>query len=658
MRPGVPRGSKDDPALDGEQLRLRVAELEDVVRYTSSLEYLRATFDDMFEGMQVIDFEWRYVYLNKTAARHGRRPREGLLGQRMSDVYPGITSSPVFSILQRCMLDRVPQQAVMLFTYPDERTAWFELRINPVPQGILVLSVDISEQKAAEEQLRRSREDLATTLDCMGEGVITTDIDGRITRMNAAAEKLVGWNEPEVVGRPLDELVYFLNQRTQAPVPHPVEKVLRHGLSIGLANDTVLVTRTGERVPIASSGAPMRDAQGSIRGVVLVIKNMKEEYELAAMLQHSQKMEAIGRLACGVAHDFNNLLTVIIGYSEMLLADAGAAGNKPAQHIREAADRASELTRQLLAFGRKQVLQPCAVNLNEDVQRVEPMLRRLLGEDIDLVARPSPDLAQTMVDRSQLEQIIMNLAVNARDAMPEGGKLTIETATVVLDEEYAHRHQDVRPGPYVMLAMTDTGIGMDPATMAKIFEPFFTTKAPGKGTGLGLATIYGIVKQSGGHIWVYSELGRGTTFKVYLPRSDAERTVIDTPPARVPSPPGTETILLVEDDAQVRELIRAALESAGYVVLATGDAQEALQMCTSRGGPIHLLLTDLVLPKMGGRELMEKVRGVLPGVKVVFMSGYTEHAMIHHGVLEAGTAFLEKPISPSLLLERIRHYLG
>jgi PAS domain S-box-containing protein len=639
-------------------LQRQVARLESVLRADSSLEYLRVVFDDLFEGLQILDHEWRYLYLNKAAFRHARRPVSDLLGRRIMDVYPGIESSEIFRVMAQSMEEGTPKRIINCFSYPDGQSAWFDLRINPVPMGILVLSVDISDERANQEQLRRSREDLATTLECMSEAVITTDLEGRVRSMNPAAEQLTGWSAEECRGRGLDELVQFVNGRTRERVDHPVDIVLRRGLKIGLANDTVLVTREGRGVPIASSGAPIRDGEGAIRGVVMVLRDMTEEYDLANMLQHAQKMEAIGRLACGVAHDFNNLLTVILGYSELLLADSPDEQARPLEQIRAAAQRASGLTRQLLAFSRKQVLQPQTVNLNEVVGAMDTMLRCLIGEDIDLVTRLAPKLHPVMIDRGQMEQIIMNLAVNARDAMPSGGKLTIETANVELDRDYADWHADVRPGPHVMVAITDTGVGMDSATMSKIFEPFFTTKPAGKGTGLGLSTVYGIVKQSGGNVWVYSEPGRGTSFKIYLPKAKEASTAPAAPPPVVVPTSGHETILVVEDDEPVRELICKALRDGGYPVIDTGDADEAIRICREHAGEIHVLLTDLILPKKSGRELVWSVQEIRPSLRVMFMSGYSEQAIVHQGMMEAAAAFIEKPIAPSQLLKRIREFLS
>ncbi len=380
-------------------------------------------------------------------------------------------------------------------------------------------------------------------------------------------------------------------------------------------------------------------------------------------LRQAQKMEAVGQLAGGVAHDFNNLLTIIRGYSDLLLngiLGPDDAGRDAVQEIRKAAERAADLTRQLLAFSRRQVLAPRVFVLNNVIHEMDKMLRRLIGEDIRLTSRLAADLGMVKADPGQIEQVLLNLAVNARDAMPRGGQLTIETANVQLDESYTRTHPEVQPGPFVMLAVTDTGCGMDAATQARIFEPFFTTKGPDKGTGLGLATVYGIVKQSGGSIYVYSEVGRGTSFKVYLPRheevSPASRETHSTPRAERGSH-GQETLLIVEDDNSVRALTRTVLRGYSYDVIEAVDADDALRCVSQQTRPIHLLVTDLVMPGMSGRELAERLKLMRPEMKVLYVSGYTDDAVVRHGLLEAEVAFLQKPFTPSALASKVREVL-
>jgi signal transduction histidine kinase/ActR/RegA family two-component response regulator len=393
-----------------------------------------------------------------------------------------------------------------------------------------------------------------------------------------------------------------------------------------------------------------------------LVRVSRERQSLEEQLRHSQKMEAVGRLAGGVAHDFNNLLTVIGGHAELLLMrlpKEAAAARAEIEEIRRAAERAVGLTRQLLAFGRKQILEPRVLDLNAVVGDMERMLRRLIGEDVELVTSLAPGLGRVRADPGQVEQVIMNLAVNARDAMPRGGRLTIETAELDVDQELARHHVDFVPGRYVMLAVTDTGVGMDRADQAHIFEPFFTTKGPGQGTGLGLATVYGIVKQSGGHVWFYSEPGRGTCFKIYFPAVWEAAADLAPPPGSGRSE-GHETILLVEDEPAVRVLAREVLSLNGYRVLAAAGADEAHRLCAGRGDEadaIDLLITDVVMPGTSGRELAEALLAQRPGLRVLYISGYTADAIVRHGILHESLPFLSKPFSPQALTRKVREVL-
>ena len=387
---------------------------------------------------------------------------------------------------------------------------------------------------------------------------------------------------------------------------------------------------------------------------VAVFDNVTERRKLEDQLRQSQKMEAVGRLAGGVAHDFNNLLTVINGYSELLLRQVGEDSTlrKEVEEIRKAGDRASMLTRQLLAFSRRQVLQPKMLDLNATVTGMATMLRRLIGEDIDLRILPGEGLGKVKADPGQVEQIILNLVVNSRDAMPGGGKLSIETRNTLLDGTFSSKHPYTVAGPHVLLAVSDTGAGMSEDTQAHLFEPFFTTKEKGKGTGLGLSTVYGIVKQSQGYIHVYSELGKGTTVKIYLPRVEGEEETVS--PVSAPAPHGTETVLVAEDDDQIRDFVTRVLSRKGYRVLSASDGFDALRLCGESADPVDLLITDVVMPRMGGRELASRIQTAKPGVRVLFVSGYTEDAISQRGILEAGLQFLQKPFTTDALLRKVR----
>jgi PAS domain S-box-containing protein len=432
---------------------------------------------------------------------------------------------------------------------------------------------------------------------------------------------------------------------------------------LGVATDITERKRTEEELrqyrehleeEVARRTVEIREANAQLRQQITERLNLEEQ------LRQAQKMEAIGTLSGGIAHDFNNLLTVIQGYAGMLIErlrdDQGLC--RYVEQISQAGDRAASLTRQLLAFSRRQVLQPKVLNLNALVLHLEKMLQRLISEDIEMVVIPAPGLGSVKADPGQLEQVIMNLVVNARDAMPNGGKLTLETANVELDEAYACEYVSVRPGHYVMLAVSDSGMGMDQQTLSHMFEPFFTTKEQGRGTGLGLSMVYGIVKQSDGHIWVYSEPGRGTTFKIYLPLV-AEGAEALPPEETLPvAADGVGTILLVEDNHQVRELASSVLKTCGYTVLPAESTQLALSICEEQPGAIDLLLTDIVMPGFSGRELAKRAIARWPNIKVLYMSGYTTSAIVHQGVLDPGTFFLQKPFTPSSLKNKVREALS
>jgi nitrogen-specific signal transduction histidine kinase len=412
--------------------------------------------------------------------------------------------------------------------------------------------------------------------------------------------------------------------------------------------------------------APLSDGSGRIYATCGIATDITERKRADAnlrrteeQLRQAQKMEAIGNLAGGVAHDFNNLLTAILGYGGMLMEQLVPADplRSEVEEIISAANAAAELTHQLLAFGRKQILQPRVVSLNEGVTQMERMLRRLIGEDVELTLALALDLGLVRVDPNQVEQIVLNLAVNSRDAMPHGGKLLVETANVELDERYAAEHVGVLAGAHVMLAVSDTGIGMDQSTQARMFEPFFTTKEKGKGTGLGLATVFGIVRQSGGHIWVYSEPGMGTVFKVYFPRVLVGAIEAAPAPSVAPATGGSETILLVEDDQRVRTVALAILSRLGYRVLEAHSVGDALLLCEQHPEPIHLLLTDVVMPRMSGKQLAERLQALRPAMRILYMSGYTDNSIVHHGVLDPGVDLLEKPVTAEKLGRKVREVL-
>src|SRR6266704_1933408 len=497
----------------------------------------------------------------------------------------------------------------------------------------LSLGPATARRERAERALREANEHLAAVIQSSPLAIYTLDPTSTVQTWNRAAEALYGWQAEEVIGRPLPTIAQDLGDHRRLR-----DRVLR-----GEALRGVEVTRRrkdGTLVNISLSVAPLHDAAGRVTGMLSLAADITEMRQLEVQYRQAQKMEAVGRLAGGIAHDCNNLLTAIIGTTALVLEDLGleSRARLDIQEIEKAAKRAAGLTRQLLIFSRQQVLEPRVLELNALVGNLERMLHRLIGEDIELRTKAAALRGAVRADPGQLEQAIVNLVVNARDAMPKGGRLTIETADVELDRSYVAAHVPTHPAPYVLLAISDTGVGMDGATKARLFEPFFTTKEPGRGTGLGLATVYGIVKQSGGYIWVYSELGHGTTFKIYLPRvaelAEAPESTRGTPtPAR-----GSETVLVVEDQDEVRELTKRVLEARGYAVLAAPNGAEALEIVDRHPTPIHLMITDVVMPGMNGREVAQLACARRSDLKVLFVSGYTGEAVLQHRLLEPGEA--------------------
>jgi PAS domain S-box-containing protein len=509
---------------------------------------------------------------------------------------------------------------------------------------------DITERKKAEAEHIR----LVTAIEQSAEAVVITNTNGDIEYVNPAFTRITGYSREEVLGQ--NPRLLKSGKQDRVFYQQLWTIILRgdiwHGELINRRKDGNLYT---EEMTIA----PVRDALGEVTHFIATKQDVTEHKRLEQQLIQAQKMEAVGRLAGGVAHDFNNLLTIINGYAALLSEQTSTEDPRRARlkEILMAGERAASLTRQLLAFSRRQVLEPRVLDLNSVIATIEKMLRRLIGEDVELVTTLRPDIGRVKVDPGQIEQVVMNLAVNARDAMPEGGKLLIETSNVEIDANYTRSHSPMIPGKYVMMAVDDTGCGMDLETQAHIFEPFFTTKEESRGTGLGLATVYGIVKQSGGFIWVYSAPGCGSTFKIYLPI--VEEALPTAEPAEVPAElaKGVETLLVVEDEGGVRSLLCETLAAHGYKVLEAAGAAQAFQIAEQHTEPIHLLLTDVVMPQTGGKELVKRLSTLHPETKVLYMSGYTDDAIVRHGILEGGTPFLQKPFSPKALLAKVREVL-
>jgi PAS domain S-box-containing protein len=613
----------------------------------------------------------RLVYVNRTAAGWLSLDPERSVGATMLDLFPEADRPRVHAMFEVARTRRAQDFGAATWTGVGATA----VLIRAVPVGDRAVAVLVDEQDAlrrAETEATRLSRFLDSVIENMPAMVFMKEAQNlRFERFNRAGEELLGLTRDELVGKsdydlfPKEQADFFVEKDRE---------VLRTGV-LDVPEEPIR-TKQGERW-LHTRKIPLYDAAGRpehLLGLSIDITDKKRAQDILRashdelarkverteeQLRHAQKMEAVGRLAGGVAHDFNNLLSVIQSAAALALG----AVEDPAEvrgdlaEIQLAAERASRLTRQLLAFGRRQLLEPRVLDLNEVLLTSREMLVRMIGEDITLEYVQAPDLGRVKVDVGQLEQVVLNLVVNARDAMPRGGRLTIETANVVFDAAYGETHPDVKPGAHVMLAVSDTGAGMDRATLERAFEPFFTTKEQGKGTGLGLSTVFGIVKQSGGSIFAYSEPGRGATFKLYFPRADELRVPSETRLPAVRNTARGETVLVAEDDEQVRAVLRRVLGRAGYRVLEARSGGDALAVAERYAGHIDLLVSDVVMPEMGGPELGGALRSRRPELRLLYMSGYTDDAVVRHGLLEGEVAFLQKPITPELLLRKVRETL-
>jgi PAS domain S-box-containing protein len=521
------------------------------------------------------------------------------------------------------------------------------------PAGSIAMVIDLTEERRAQAALRESEARHRNIVESSLVGVWTVDARFRISFSNRRFAEMLGTTPEQLIGRPVLDLV-VPEERNEAQV-----RQARRMAGIAEVHERGYLRLDGKPVTVQISSVPLFAADGTFAGATNTVLDLTERRNLEQQLLQAQKMEAVGRLAGGVAHDFNNMLTVIMGYAALLNTQIAPEDSRHAavEQIQRAAQRSEELTRRLLAFSRKQVLRPRIVAINAAIRDMEPMLQRLLGEDSELLVRLGAASPPVRVDPGQLEQVMMNLTVNASDAMPGGGRLTVESSELTLERSQLREQADAVPGRYVLIAVSDTGIGMDKATQEHIFEPFFTTKELGKGTGLGLSTVYGIVRQSGGYVRVQSEPGQGATFQIFLPVADGGHVAVPESLQLQAAPGGSETILLVEDEEAVRTLVRLVLTDGGYRVLEASGPREALALHERYSGSIHLLLTDVAMPEMSGRELAERLRPLAPGMKVIFMSGYTEDAVLRNGAFAPGTAFLSKPVLPADLKRKVRGVL-
>ncbi|MBZ5513746.1 MAG: response regulator [Acidobacteriia bacterium] len=642
--------------LRDKAYREEAARLQEQIH--SAQEEWELTFDVVPDPIFQVDRRHRIQRVNRAAAALLGLKRSELIGRSCHEVLHDradpVPGCPVERMLMTGKEERGDIEVALLGKVFDA-TASPLFDSHGVVRGAVHVLRDITERKREEEALRRSEASYRSLILGATYGIFRCDQDGRFLAVNPALVAMLAYeseadllaaNVVRNVTRDAEEGAQLLQQYRQRGRVDGIEAQWRR--------------KDGTLIPVRLSGRTVLDVHGAWQGFEVLAENVSERWHLEDQLRQAQKMEAVGRLAGGVAHDFNNLLTIVSGYSDLLLEKPEAAATMRGylEEIKKAADRGGTLVRQLLAFSRRQVLVPRVLDLNAVVANIDRMLRRLIGENIELTTLNEPRLEPVKADPGQIEQVILNLAVNARDAMPEGGQLTLETANVDLDEDYTRSHVNVVPGRYVMLAVSDSGVGMDAETQAHLYEPFFTTKKEGQGTGLGLATVYGIVNQSGGHICVYSEPGQGTTFKVYLPAAPRmETAAAESTPTRRCLPCGSETILLVEDEEGVRTLADRILRLRGYKVIAAANPTEASQLCERHEGPIHLLLTDVIMPTMSGRRLAEHLSLMRPELRVLYMSGYTDRAVVPRGILEEGAPFLQKPFTPESLARKIREVL-
>jgi two-component system, cell cycle sensor histidine kinase and response regulator CckA len=621
---------------------------------------LREVLDAVSSGVVVFDLadpsdldSLRIVFANPAASAMSKDDLNARVGQLARNALPNGNPERLRIYAEVCR----SREGRDLGVGPGPAT-WgrsYRLRAVPIGEDQVAVIFDLVDSPATETSLTQFLSDVIEHLPTMV--FVKEASELRFEYFNKAGEELLGLSRETLLGK--NDHDFFPKAQADFFVAKD-RKVLERGTVEDIPEEPIETGR-GRRW-LHTRKIPVSDALGRPRHLLGVSIDITEQKlatdKLQDQLRQAQKMEAIGRLAGGVAHDFNNLLSVIMGYVSLAI-DGIHEGDPLRQQLDEvmgASERARDLTRQLLAFSRQQVLEPRIVDLNRVIGQLERMLERLIGEDVELVAIKAPDLGQVLVDPSQIEQVVMNLVVNARDAMPKGGKLTIETANVQLDETYAADHENVVAGPHVMLAVVDTGHGMDRATQARIFEPFFTTKEVGRGTGLGLSTVFGVVRQSGGHVWVYSEPGKGAAFKVYLPRVTGTEPVLQA--QRVTSPrASTETVLVLEDEAQVRRVVVAMLQRGGYRVIEASRAEEALEAAKDPTRTIDVLLTDIVMPGMSGPEVVKRIREIRPDLKAICMSGYTDETVVRHGILESGIAFLQKPITPDSLRQKVRSVL-
>jgi PAS domain S-box-containing protein len=651
------------------ELRQKVVELKrNVIReqnetasYTQSLEFYKNVINSLDDLIFVKNERHEWVFLNDAACKFWGYRREDLLGKTDRDIFPQDEADVYWEKDNEVLRTGIPDLNIEKQTIGGEPyTIATKKSIYKDPhtgESYIVGTIrDITEQKKVEEAIRREKDKAQQYLDIAGVMLVALDNQGTVNLINRKGCQILGYEqEHEVLGK--NWFDHFIPEDMRDETRKVFNDLMWGDSSNRQYYENAVLTKGGGKRMVAWHNTPLNDGEGNVIGTLSSGEDITENRQLEEQLFQSQKMEAIGRLAGGIAHDFNNLLTAIIGYTDIIARDSDIKEKHRSyvEEIKKSAERAATLTQQLLAFSRKQIMQPKVININTMLKNTKNMLQRMIGEDIAFTLTLGDPIGMIKVDPGKIEQVIINLAVNARDAMPNGGTLEIETMNTSLDRAYCDIHKGSRPGDYVLLSVHDSGKGIDEETMKHIFEPFFTTKEIGKGTGLGLATVYGIVRQSGGYIDIQSRESRGTTVAIYLPRVDEiPRTIEKTELSAAKGK--NETILFVEDDDMVRNMVTAVLKQYGYHVIEAENGAVAVQLCEQEE-KIHLMITDVVMPGTSGPELVKQISSIQPDMKVLYVSGYTDEAIVHHGVLDENTPFLQKPFTPQKLALKVQELL-
>ena len=664
----IDKQSKDQLMQELRQLREKVADLkrnaarenDETAAYEQSLEFYKNVINSFDDLIFVKNERHEWVFLNDAACKFWGYQQEALLGKTDHDIFPREEADIYWAKDNEVFQSEKPDLNIEkqtidgnLYTIATKKSIYKDPHTGE--RYIVGTIRDITEQKKAEEAIQREKDMAQQYLDIAGVMLVALGTDGTVTLINKKGCQILGCEEEEIIGK--NWFDNFIPKAMRREIQDVFDELMQGTSSVRQYNENLVLTKKGTERMVAWHNTLLTNDKGDIIGTLSSGEDITENRRLEEQLFQSQKMEAIGRLAGGIAHDFNNALTAIMGYSDIIAKDAEVKDKHRSyiDEIKKSAERAATLTQQLLAFSRKQIMQPKVLNLNTMLKNTKNMLQRMIGEDITFRLQTATPIDMIKVDPGKIEQVVINLAVNARDAMPNGGILEVETKNIFLDHAFCEMHKGANPGNYVLLSVHDTGKGIDNETMKHIFEPFFTTKEIGKGTGLGLATVYGIVRQSGGYIDVQSQEGSGTTVAIYLPRVDKVPETVEKHESKV-AEGKNETILFVEDDDMVRNMVAAVLEQYGYNVIEAENGSVAMKRCEQED-KIHLMITDVVMPGTSGPDLVRQIITIQPEMKVLYISGYTDDAIVHHGVLDENTPFLQKPFTPQKLALKVQELL-